>query len=100
MPAKKRPGTAKLKEAAPKYTARSRVRDSEAKPKAGTGKALWELLQTLPEEEQTAFAQKLMADRDWYEDICDTIAMRRAKQEPGRPFKEFEAELDAQRRRS
>jgi hypothetical protein len=66
-------------------------------PAGSLGEALWNFFQTLPEAEQGVFARKLLADPEWYEDICDSIAVVQANKEPGRPFEEFEAELDAER---
>jgi hypothetical protein len=110
MVTKKRKGTAKVAEAAPTYTARSRRTTTKTKKAArpysarsgktmtgALGEALWKMFQSLPDEDQSAFAQKMMNDPEWYEDIYDTIAMIQASKEPGRPFEEFEAELDAER---
>lgn len=48
---------------------------------------------SLPEEEKNAFLQRLLADPEVYEEVIDAIAMLEAKDEPSRPFSEFDEEL-------
>jgi hypothetical protein len=92
---KKRKTTSKVAEAAREYSPRSR------KPKPGAlGEALWDMLSKLSEEEQSAFAQKMMNDPVWYEDIYDTIEMDKASKEPGRPLEDYIAEVERERRKS
>jgi hypothetical protein len=89
---KKRRSTPKVAEAAREYRTR-------AAKTGALGEALWNLLQRLPEEEQSAFAKKLMNDPEWYEDIYDTIAIDEASKEPGRPLEEYIAEVERERRK-
>ena len=111
MVTKKRKATAKVAEAAPTYTARSRQVTTKQKKvapagksrarikKASPGEALWEMLQSLPEEEQSAFVKQMLKNPEWREDIMDICVVMARKGEPKRPFEEFIAELERERRK-
>ena len=92
MVTKKRRATPKVAEAAPSYKARS-----SKTPTGSLGEALWKFFQTLPEEEQSVFARKLLADPEWYEDIYDSISIIQSNGEPTRPFEEYVAEVERER---
>lgn len=86
--------TANAKEAASENAARSgttRSRKSPSKPGA-IGEALWNFFSMLSKDEQSAFARRLLADPEWFEDIYDSISVIEADKEPSRPLDEYMAE--------
>jgi len=62
----------------------------EANPPADV---FWRAFKELSEENQGAFLRKLLEDAEWYEEIEDAISIIQARNEPSRPFEEFEDEL-------
>jgi hypothetical protein len=92
VPAKKRNGTRRVKEAAPKYNAQS----GKAIPGA-VGEALWQTFLKLSDEEQGAFIRKMLETREWREEIGDSIIVVESHDEPARPIEEFFAELERER---
>jgi len=53
----------------------------------------WIAFQSLSQEQQGAFLRKLLDDPEWYEEISDAVAVIESRDEPTRPFEEFEEEL-------
>ena len=97
--------TPKVKEVAPKYTARSRAETERRRPpsprvkKTAPGEALWQYFLTLSDEEQGAFIRSMLSTPEWREDLADSILIMESRDEPHRPIEEFYAELDAERKR-
>lgn len=82
MATKKRNGAkAKVAEAAAEYRTQA------------LGEVFWLAFQQLSEDDQGAFVNKLLEDPEWFEDIYDSISIIQARNEPSRPFEEFEEEL-------
>jgi hypothetical protein len=71
-------------EAAPAY---------EATSSPSIAEVFWIAFKALPEEAQGAFLRKMLDDPEWYEEIEDSISILRGREEPSRPFEEFEEEL-------
>jgi len=55
--------------------------------------ALWAVFQKLPKAEREAFLRRLLEDEDLREDLSDSIVFLERKDEPSRPYEEFEEEL-------
>jgi len=53
----------------------------------------WIAFQSLSQEQQGAFLNRLLRDPEVYEDIADTMLAIEREAEPSRPYEEFEAEL-------
>lgn len=110
MVTRKRKAPAKVAEAAPTYTARSRrVAAKPKKPAQGRrpgqrtkrsspGEALWEYFLTLSEEEHGAFIMKMLEDADWREDIIDIAVMVARRNDPTDDYEEFEEALRSEGR--
>jgi hypothetical protein len=71
-------------EAAPAY---------EARPAESIAEVFWMAFKSLPEEAQGAFLRRMMEDAEWFEEIEDALSIIRGRDEPSRPFEEFEEEL-------
>ena len=86
--------TRKVAEAAPTYTARSRVRRSRPTQKTGAqGEALWQVFLTLPENERVTFIEKMLQDGERREDIMDICVVMARLNDPKDDYEEFEEEL-------
>lgn len=82
MAAKKRNGSKpKAAKAAAEYRTRA------------LGEVFWLAYQELPEEDKEVFFEHLLADPDLREDLWDTLVVMSRKDEPTRPYEEFEKEL-------
>lgn len=53
----------------------------------------WLAFQSLPAEEQAAFVQRMLADPDTFEEVADAMSIIASRNQPSRPFSEFEEEL-------
>lgn len=71
----------KVREASPAYVARP------------MSEVFWLAFQSLSDEEQAAFVQRLLADPDTFEEIADAMTIITSRDQPRRPFSEFAEEL-------
>jgi hypothetical protein len=80
--AKKRNGArAKVAEAAAEYRTQA------------LGEVFWLAFQQLSKGDQGVFLRRLLEDPGWFEDIFDSIMIIQSRNEPTRPFEEFEEDL-------
>ena len=104
---KRKAAAAKIAEAAPTYTARSRsVATKRGKTaarartqKVSPGEALWDYFLQLSDEEQGAFIRRMLSTAEWREEIGDSLIVIESRGQPTRPIREFFAELDSERKR-
>jgi hypothetical protein len=76
-----------LRETAPKY---------KTTPDDSPGGALWSAFEALDEDGKHDFLARLLEDAEMREDLFDSILVIERRDEPTRPYEDFEAEMRKQ----
>lgn len=57
-----------------------------------TANIFWTAFRALPKKERETIVEKLLHDKEFMEDLIDTVILEQRKHEPSRPLKEYLAD--------